>query len=409
MPETLAAAVAALDQALEAASGVLGPEQIESLRDEQVRISARLGAPPDVGVVALAGGTGSGKSSLFNALSGLEAAATGGVRPTTEGPMAAVPVGADPDLGSFLERLGVEDRASSPGPGWLCLLDLPDTDSIRTRHRDVVARTVAWCDLVVWVTDPEKYRDASLHHGFLAPGAADGDRCLFALNHADRLDPADREAVVDDFRAALVEDGITDPVVVATAADPGAGPPIGVDRLLEAMAARFRGAASPDARIRRDLARISSAIRDELGPGTDAGFELEWAGVAATAARSIEEGDVLAAGEQVRVHLETETARLPPGLAPAMAELALAAPALVAGVAFSREGSTTPPPRFRPWRRPLDPSPPEPSDLAGELDRLIADPAREIRDRRREALAAADALAAAVASIGPGAAGVRWE
>ncbi|MCB2557781.1 50S ribosome-binding GTPase, partial [Listeria monocytogenes] len=80
-------------------------------------------------VVALAGATGSGKSSLFNALAGADLAAVGVPRPTTAEAMAAV---RGDGAQALLDWLGVQRRyrlAADPGSqGGLVLLDLPDHD-----------------------------------------------------------------------------------------------------------------------------------------------------------------------------------------------------------------------------------------------------------------------------------------
>ena len=53
------------------------------------QVDRRLALSGDATVVALAGATGSGKSSLFNVLSGTELATVGVRRPTTATPLAA--------------------------------------------------------------------------------------------------------------------------------------------------------------------------------------------------------------------------------------------------------------------------------------------------------------------------------
>src|SRR6185436_16062527 len=94
-------------------------------------------------VVALAGTTGSGKSSLFNALARLELSQAGFRRPTTSAAHACV-WGAHP-ADALLDWLGIpgdhrfhrdsgldSDDARLRG---LVLLDLPDFDSVEDAHR----------------------------------------------------------------------------------------------------------------------------------------------------------------------------------------------------------------------------------------------------------------------------------
>ncbi|MCP4083987.1 MAG: ABC transporter [Actinomycetia bacterium] len=108
-------------------------------------------------VVALAGPTGAGKSSLFNALCGADISTTGVRRPTTGAVHGCVwGDGAE----SLLNWLGVTHRhhlpAGDSGLDGLVLLDLPDFDSTATAHRVEVDRLVELVDLLVWVIDPQK-------------------------------------------------------------------------------------------------------------------------------------------------------------------------------------------------------------------------------------------------------------
>src|SRR5687767_7491540 len=94
----LAGRLTALDDVIDAAQGRLDDEVVAEARALQVKAAERLARGAAAVVVALAGGTGSGKSSLFNALAGAKLAETGPVRPVTGEPM-ALAVG-DPDESS---------------------------------------------------------------------------------------------------------------------------------------------------------------------------------------------------------------------------------------------------------------------------------------------------------------------
>jgi hypothetical protein len=72
------------------ADGRVPPDVAVRAADTTQRARGRLGHGAGHTVVALAGATGSGKSSLFNALAGRELAATGVRRPTTSQTQAAV-------------------------------------------------------------------------------------------------------------------------------------------------------------------------------------------------------------------------------------------------------------------------------------------------------------------------------
>ena len=145
------------------------------------RVARRLGLTADHTVVAIAGATGSGKSSTFNALAGIELSSVGVRRPTTSWATACVwgKDGADELLDYLgiaprhqimrdsLLDLGKEDQALQG----VVLLDLPDHDSTEVSHHLEVDRLIELTDLMVWVLDPQKYADAAVHDRYLAPMA----------------------------------------------------------------------------------------------------------------------------------------------------------------------------------------------------------------------------------------------
>lgn len=185
---------------------------------------ARLRLSGDHTVVALAGGTGSGKSSLFNALCGLELSQTGVTRPTTSKAHACVwgHEGADALL-SWLgvptryrhSRTGVLDTSNSELTG-LVLLDLPDHDSVRSMHTAEADRLIGSVDLLVWVLDPQKYADAAVHHRYLAKMAGHGAVTVAVLNQVDRVAPDELEELLTDLRRLLETESGVHPRVITT-------------------------------------------------------------------------------------------------------------------------------------------------------------------------------------------------
>ncbi|WP_238694434.1 hypothetical protein [Nocardioides daphniae] len=75
-----------LEKAVDAARGRVDESVLAETSALVDRTAARLRISADHTVVALAGATGSGKSTTFNALTGLELSAVGVRRPTTRGP-----------------------------------------------------------------------------------------------------------------------------------------------------------------------------------------------------------------------------------------------------------------------------------------------------------------------------------
>jgi GTP-binding protein EngB required for normal cell division len=182
-------------------------------------------------VVALAGGTGSGKSSLFNALAGAAFSPAGVMRPTTKHLHACVwgMEGAAPLLDWLsVQRRHRYGRASALDEGeasltGLLLLDLPDHDSVVTGSAAMVDRLVKLVDMLVWVLDPLKYADASVHQRYLVPLAGHAAVTTVVLNQADTLSPDQVADCSADLRRLLDAEGLLETPVLVTSAATGAG------------------------------------------------------------------------------------------------------------------------------------------------------------------------------------------
>ena len=176
-------------------------------------------------VVALAGATGSGKSSLFNALVGSEVAQAGMRRPTTSTPTAAV-WGSEP-AGELLDWLSVGKRHQVEGPDGqldgLVLVDLPDFDSRESAHRAEAQRVLELVDVFVWVTDPQKYADAVLHDDYVKVLKEYGAVTIVVLNQVDRLPAGGQEQIAGDLARLLEMDGLDRHEVIGTSTLTGTG------------------------------------------------------------------------------------------------------------------------------------------------------------------------------------------
>jgi GTP-binding protein EngB required for normal cell division len=211
-------------------------------------------------VVSLAGGTGSGKSALFNQLAGADFSTVGVTRPVTREAHACVWGVAG--SGPLLEWLGVPRRyryarASALGSGeqsmnGLVLLDLPDHDSVMGHATDLVDKLVGLSDLIVWVLDPQKYADAAVHRRFLVPLAGHSEVVAVVLNQADLLTPGQIEDCVHDLRRLLDSEDLHDVQILVTSAKTGAGIEELRKLLIDAVSAR-RAAAS---RISADVDKV---------------------------------------------------------------------------------------------------------------------------------------------------------
>jgi 50S ribosome-binding GTPase len=230
------AKVDTLRAVLDTAGEVLPSERLAIARATAARAGARLELSLSHTTVALAGTTGSGKSSMFNAFTSLDRSPVSALRPTTAEAYACV--WGDRDGGEMLlDWLGVQPRRrftresaldgdDESGLRGMVLLDLPDVDSIQPAHRAEVDRLLGLVDVVVWVTDPQKYADLVVHDGYLRRMAATRGGFIVALNQTDRLLPANLPQVAGDLRRLLDEGGLTElPLVATSATGEVPGPP----------------------------------------------------------------------------------------------------------------------------------------------------------------------------------------
>lgn len=264
------------DRLVAACSGVVDVGTLEAEAEVGRAARRRYGYLGETTVVALAGGTGSGKSSLLNAIAGEEVSPPGARRPTTSEPVAWIPSNPEPGVTRLLDDIGVVKRVGQVIHPWLAIIDLPDTDSVVEDHRQTVDRLLPLVDAVVWVLDPEKYQDARLHRDHIRPHAAHADRFVFALNQIDRVPTASRQKLELDLRESLARDGIEDPRIVLTAGDPPDGLAIGLDGLVEAIRGLGMASAVVSRRIVDQLVDSADRLVASSGGGTGTGFVPRW-------------------------------------------------------------------------------------------------------------------------------------
>jgi putative protein kinase ArgK-like GTPase of G3E family len=259
----LADRLAALREAVEVADGRLEVPELGSARTLLAKAGARE-ALGDATVVALAGATGSGKSTLFNALSGSEVSTPGVRRPTT-GVAHATVWGADEATDRLLDWLQVPRRHRhplEPALDGLVLLDLPDHDSVRLEHRLEVDRLVQLVDVLVWVLDPEKYADAAVHERYLVPLAGHAGVLLVVLNQVDRLDAAAARACLTDLRGLLDREGLADTPLLAVSARTGTG----LGELRADLAKRVTARRAATDRLTADVRGVATALAAHCAP-----------------------------------------------------------------------------------------------------------------------------------------------
>lgn len=251
--------IQALRDVRELGAGRLPEAMLTRLDALLERAGARRALSGDHTVVGLFGATGSGKSSLINALVGAEVARVHVLRPTTSEPLAVT--WDAPGAAALLDWLAVRDRRTGSDPldpraERVILLDLPDFDSIEATHREIAERFADQVDVLVWVVDPQKYADAVLHTDFIATHARHGAVTIVVLNQIDRLAPDDVRRVTESLRGLLAADGLGRARVLAASAATGAG--LGDLRTAIGDLAESRTAAAE--RLAADVAGIAAEL-----------------------------------------------------------------------------------------------------------------------------------------------------
>jgi len=390
MHEPLTGLLERADLAIAASRTVVSPELLDPLARVVTEARTRLLYPEEVLVVALAGGTGSGKSSLFNLLTETDEAVVGVARPTTSEALAAVPERFTQAFDVFLDEIGVTRQTVQNRLPGICLLDLPDTDSVETDHRLRVEAIMPRLDVMVWVVDPEKYRDAALHHRYLQPLSDYSRQFVVVLNQIDRLDTEAVDQVTDDLKTALAEDGLRGVPVVRTSAAPSSGPPVGVDQLSEILAAMVE---RPDLLYSKLVTDLDRAARELAGAtGGSLGYRDDAERVISMSAQQVADGTPGAAVDGLVEFVSNLAGRVDGPMAASLQRLAATIPAKVQGAVLELPQ----PPARKWWRRGV-----APDRLGFATAKMVGilEPVEELLAVRARAVASVAEFALAVTAV----------
>ncbi|MBM7825456.1 GTPase Era involved in 16S rRNA processing [Arcanobacterium pluranimalium] len=224
MSISFAEAVTNLEQILRLARGKIDPASLHEAEDFLAYSSQRRQRGIEHSVIAFAGGTGAGKSSLLNSVLGFDVAPVAPTRPTTSEPQAVCSSPA-PELLDWLDvrrrhieptlakTLGVDSNASASS---VIMLDLPDIDSTNNHNREIARRLSQKVDVLIWVLDPQKYADAIIHDDYLAHMRHHAEVTIVVLNQADTLAERIQADVVADAQRILHSHGIDVPVLATS-------------------------------------------------------------------------------------------------------------------------------------------------------------------------------------------------
>lgn len=287
----------AVSSALRELRGVLAEraeppeEQREILAQLSDYLIPRYEDPAGPLLVVVGGSTGSGKSTLVNALVREPVAPVSAIRPTTRRPLLLHHPG-DGEAAWFASSppADAEVRALETVPPGLALLDAPDIDSIADDNRRLARRLMDGADAWVFVTTAARYADAV--PWTLLREAADRrllvavvlDRVPVGASAAVRRDLRDRLSAAGLGRAPLfvvrerettvagllpaedVSAGLT--WLHGLAAEPGSRAAVARQTLggaVDLMLARLAAAGDDDAELQEALAAVADARRKESG------------------------------------------------------------------------------------------------------------------------------------------------
>ncbi|AKU17404.1 GTPase [Luteipulveratus mongoliensis] len=256
----------ALTAALEAGGPHFPADAVTAASGVRAKVDERTAVLGTRTVAALAGATGSGKSSIFNYLVGEPVSRIGARRPTTAHPSAAV-WGGEPSAG-LLDWLEIDARHQVPDGlpqadelDGLVLIDLPDFDSRVVAHREEADRVLDLVDVFIWVTDPQKYADAVLHDDYVQRLATHDAVTLVVLNQVDRLQPAQVDECAADLQALMRRDGLGDAKVIPTSAVTSTG----LWELASELARVVQTRNAAEQRLLGDLRSQARSLRAHVG------------------------------------------------------------------------------------------------------------------------------------------------
>lgn len=189
--------------------GIAAPRVLTLLPDRRFAVQSAieraraqwLGPSEPVLTVALAGGTGAGKSTLINALAGTTIAEASEIRPTTRHIQVyhhrEDSLGSLPDAAANEAAFVAHDR---PELRHKMLVDAPDLDSFVVRHRATTKALLKRSSLVVYVFSPERYLEERTWS--ILRTETEYSAAAAVLNKVDRVgSPEELEQITEDLRA----------------------------------------------------------------------------------------------------------------------------------------------------------------------------------------------------------------
>ena len=177
-----------------------------------------LEGPEPILLVALAGGTGAGKSSVINALAGSSIAKVSALRPTTQRLCVYHHHAITPDrLPAVITREANFVAHDRPELRTKVVIDTPDLDSFVIEHRALTKALLKAAGLVVYVFSPEKYLEERTWSVLREEQMFSAS--VAVLNKVDLVrSPEERELVITDLRRRFADLGLGDIRIFQTSA-----------------------------------------------------------------------------------------------------------------------------------------------------------------------------------------------